>query len=209
MASRYLSPLLAAIGIAAIAAVRAASGAGPDTSNAAKDFAHCGEIFDRGAPLRCYETVASDESQRPGPDKMGAWRFVRTRHPQGGPDAISIIHTADPSKSDLDLAGLMLRCGDGGAEILVVLIRPFPLRARPKVAFGNPGSETHFETSVVAPGTAILLPQDAETLVNGPWRSLSELFIRVDDEQASVRGVVALTGLKPAFDELMANCRVR
>jgi hypothetical protein len=119
------------------------------------------------------------------------------------------MHTADISKSDLDLAGLMLRCGDGGAEILVVLIRPFPLRARPKVAFGKPGSETHFETSVVAPGTAILLPQDAATLVNGPWRSLSELFIQVDDEQVSIRGVVALTGLKPAFDELMTNCRVR
>jgi hypothetical protein len=184
-ALRHLFPLLVAIFVLAIAAASAINGASPDTS-------------------RAYGA-----EQPPNSELTGGWHLVRTRHPQGGPDAVSIMHTADISKSDLDLAGLMLRCGDGGTEILVVLIRPFPLRARPKVAFGKSGSETHFDTSVVAPGTAILLPQDAATLVNGPWRSLSELFIQVDDEQVSIRGVVALTGLKSAFDMLMTNCRVR
>jgi hypothetical protein len=184
-ASRHLPPFLVAIFVLAIAAASVVNGASPDTS------------------------ITGGAERPANSELMGGWHFVRTRHPQGGPDAVSIMHTADISKSDLELAGLMLRCGDAGAEILVVLIRPFPLRARPKVAFGKPGSETHVETSVAAPGTAILLPQDASTLVNGPWRSLSELFIQVDDEQVSIRGVVALTGLKPAFDALMTNCRVR
>ena len=184
-ASRHLSPYLVAIFVQAIAAASAVNGASPGTGR----------------------TRAAE--QPPNSELMGGWHFVRTRNPQGGPDAVSIMHIADISKSDIDLAGLMLRCGDGGAEILVVLIRPFPLRAQPKVTFGKPGSEIHFETSVVAPGTAILLPQEAATLINGPWRSLSELFIQVAAEQVSIRGVVALTGLKPAVDMLMTNCRVR
>ena len=183
--SRHLSPLLVAIFIMAIAAASAVSAASPDTNR-------------------------TGDAERPsGSDLTGGWRFVRTRHPQGGPDAVSIMHTANTSKSDLDLAGLMLRCGDGGAEILLILIRPFPPRARPKVTFGKSGSEIRFETNVVAPGTAILLPGDAATLINGPWRSLSELSIQVDDEQVSIHGLVALTGLKSAFDVLTANCRTR
>ena len=207
VASRYLSALLAAIGGAAIAGVGAASAAGPDTLDRARDSARCGQIFDRGAPLRCYETVASDESQHP--DKMGAWRFVRTRHPQGGPDAVSIMHTADTSRSDLDLAGLMLRCGESGTEALVVLIKAFPLRARPHVTVGKPGNETRFEATVAPPGTALLLPVDATALVKAPWQSLTELFIQVDDDQSKIRGVVALAGLQPAFEMLLMNCRLQ
>ena len=170
----------------------------------------CRDFYGPELPLSCYQHVASDQSQGSlGTELSGGWRFVQTRHPQGGLDAISIMHTADTSKSDLDLAGLMIRCCDGGTEILVVLIRSFPLRTRPKVVFGQPGSETRFETSVVAPGTVILVPKDAAALVNGPWRSLTELFIQVDDERGSIRGVVTLTGLKSAFDVLTTNCRAR
>jgi hypothetical protein len=184
-ASRHLFALLVTIFVLAIAAASAVSAASPDTNR-------------------------TSGAERPsGSELTGGWRVVRTRHPQGGPDAVSIMHTADTSKSDIELAGLMLRCGNGGAEILVILLRPFPLRARPKVAFGKPGSEIRFETSVAAPGTMILLPGDAATLINGPWRSLSELSIQVDDEQVSIRGAVALTGLKPAFDVLTANWRMR
>ena len=86
----------------------------------------------------------------------GGWHFVRTRNPVGGADAISIMHTADTSKSDLDLAGLMIRCREGGTEVLIVLIRSFSLRARPQVALGRPGNETKFEAKVAPPGTAVL-----------------------------------------------------
>jgi len=50
----------------------------------------------------------------------------RSRDPSGGKDAVLIMQTVDIAKSDLDLAGLMLRCGDAGTEVLVVLLRPLP-----------------------------------------------------------------------------------
>jgi hypothetical protein len=61
--------------------------------------------------------AAGPDSNRTGgaerarnPESMGGWHLVRTRNPYGGADAISIMRTADASRSDLDLAGLMIRC---------------------------------------------------------------------------------------------------
>ncbi len=173
---RYLRALIAAVFILAIGAQGAVYGVGPD------------------------------QDQRADSKTTGTWRLVRSPHPQGGPDAVSIMHTADTSKSDLDLVGLMVRCSHGGAEVLMVLIRPFSLRARPRVAVGKPGDETRFEATVVPPGTAVLLPRDATALVNGSWQSLPELFVEIADDQGSIRGVIELAGLKPALDMLMANC---
>jgi len=135
---------------------------------------------------------------------------VRTRNPRGDAGIVSIMHTADTSRSDLDLAGLMIRCSSNGrAEVVIVLIRPFPLRARPQVVFGKPGNETQLEATVGPPGTAIVLPTDATTLVRGSWQALNDLFIRVNDGQDTIRGVVMLGGLQAAFNELMASCPVR
>jgi hypothetical protein len=136
----------------------------------------------------------------------GGWHFVRTPNPHGGADAISVMHTADTSRSDLDLAGLMIRCRKGGTEVLIVLLRAFPLRARPHVVFGNPGNEARFEATIAPPGTVVLLPGDATALVNGPWQIEGELFIRVDDGQTTIHGVIALAGLQSAFKVLMASC---
>jgi len=149
-------------------------------------------------------------AERPsGTELKGGWHFVRTRNPQGGADAISIMHTADVSRSDLDLAGLMIRCSERGAEVVIVLLQPFSLRARPHVVFGKPGSETQFEATVAPPGTAVLVPRDAASLVGGPWQTLNDLFILVDDGQSTIRGVVALVGLQAAFNVLMTSCPAR
>lgn len=144
-------------------------------------------------------------AERP-PELAGGWHYVRTPNPHGGADAISIMHTADTSRSDLDLAGLMIRCREGGSEAVIVLIRAFPLRARPHVVLGKPGSETQFEATIAAPGTAILLPGDATTLVNRAWQAQSDLSIQVDDGQTTIRGVVELAGLQAAFKVLLASC---
>src|SRR5262245_15718687 len=52
----------------------------------------------------------------------GTWRLVRTPDPRGGPDAVSIMQTADAARSDMDLVGLTLRCSDTGFDILVVFL---------------------------------------------------------------------------------------
>jgi len=152
--------------------------------------------------------AAAAESGAPvsGSDLSGGWHYVRTPNPQGGPAAVSIMHTADTSKSDLEFAGLTIRCGDGGTQILIILLRAFPLRARPHVIFGRAGHETQFEGTIAPPGTAILVPGNAANLVEGLWQTQADLFVRVTDGPTSVSGVVALTGLQPAFKALVANC---
>jgi hypothetical protein len=184
-AAQHLSPLLLAIFIIAIATGSAALAANPDTNRAGG-------------------------SERPFSSELaGGWHFVRTPNPQGGADAISIMHTADTSRSDLDLAGLMIRCRERGTEAVIVLIRAFPLRARPQVVFSKPGNETRFEATVAPPGTAILLPGDATTLVNGAWQNQSDLSIQVDNGPTTIRGVVALAGLQAAFKVLLVSCETQ
>ena len=136
----------------------------------------------------------------------GGWHLVRTPNPHGGNDAISIMHTADTSRSDLDLAGLTIRCREGGTEVAIILLRAFPLRARPQVVLGKPENEIKFEATVAPPGTVILVPIDTATLVSRTLQTASKLFIRVDDGQTTIRGVVSLAGLQPAFKALVASC---
>jgi len=181
-ASRNLSPLLINIFVLTIAAASVVNGANSDIGK-------------------------TPEVQGPPSSELtGGWHFVRTRNPYGGTDAISIMHTADTSRSDLELAGLMIRCSRSGTEVVVVLLRNFSLRARPHVLFGKPGHETQFEATVAPPGTAVLVPGDATTLINGPWQTQGDLFIQVIDGQTSVAGVVALAGLQPAFKALVTSC---
>jgi hypothetical protein len=149
---------------------------------------------------------ASGAEPGPSPESAGGWRFVRTRNPQGGADAISIMHTADTSRSDLDLAGLMVRCAERGTEAVIVVIRAFPLRARPYVLLGKPGNEVHFDATVAPPGTSILISGDATGLVNSSWHAQSDLFIRVEDGPVTIRGVVSLAGLQTAFEVLATSC---
>jgi hypothetical protein len=72
--------------------------------------------------------------------------------------------------------------------------------------FGKLGHETQFEATVTSPGTAVLVPGDATTLINGPWQTQGDLFIQVIDGQTTVAGVVALAGLQPAFKALVTSC---
>lgn len=182
VAPRIFSPLLVGLFFLAIFDICAARGANSDLSRAGS-----------AAPLYALEL-------------SGGWRLVRTPNPHGGPDAISIMHTADPSRSDLDLAGLMIRCNGSSTEVVVVLLRPFPLRARPNVLLGEPGHENRLEATIAVPGTAVLLPGDGKLLVSGLWQAKGDLFIRIEDDQTTVAGVVALTGLQSAFKALTANC---
>jgi hypothetical protein len=136
----------------------------------------------------------------------GGWRLLRTPNPDGGPDAVSIMHTADVSRSDLDLAGLMIRCNENGTSAYIILMRAFPFRARPQVLFGKSGNETQVEATIAPPGTAILLPGDATSFVNETWQAQDDLFVRVDNGRIKIHGVVALAGVQASFRVLLASC---
>jgi hypothetical protein len=132
----------------------------------------------------------------------GKWRLVRTPNPRDGQSVVSIMTTAELSGSDVDFAGLNLRCAEQDFEILVFLIRPFPPRAQPAVTFNG----KTFQGNVVSPGTAILLPRTASTLAKEQWQSLPNLAIDVDDAGTKTHGLVSLNGFATALQTLATAC---
>lgn len=206
--------LLSSLG-ASVAGATAFGQTSPQQAGPDSNFERCRAITDVAARLRCFESATSKPATKVTPQTLGlatgTWRLVRTRNPTGGKDAISIMQTADIAKSDLDLAGLMLRCGDTGVEVLLVLVRPLPPRAHPRVIATAAGKRTDFTATVVPPGAALLLPQEATELASGPWTAAAELAVQVepgpsDGEPTAVRGVIPLTGLGGALPLLTANC---
>jgi hypothetical protein len=176
--------------------------------NNASALAPCLFAADQAARLRSFEEARPYGAQGAIPDATGAgtWRLVRTPNPRGGPDAVSIMQTADAARSDIDLVGLTLRCSDTGFDVLVVFLKPFPPRTRPKVELTTGGATVLLEATVIAPGAAISLPAEAATLVKGSWQSSLELAIEVKEDGNATRGVISLVGLGPALSLLTSNC---
>jgi hypothetical protein len=140
------------------------------------------------------------------PIRSDGWRLVRTANPAGGPDAISVAHTADIGRSDLDFAGLMLRCGGGAAEVAIIALTPFPPKAKPSVRIGADGQDSRFVAQVVPPGAELLLPHEATALAYGPWQRAHELSVTVTSPEQSFAGIIQIDGLSEALTTLTANC---
>jgi len=134
------------------------------------------------------------------------WRLVQTPNPLGGPEAVSIMHTADPSRSDLDFVGLMIRCDRGMPQLAIVLLRAFPIRARPRVTLGERDDAREVEATIGPPGTTVILPGDPKTLFGRSWSAEGDFFMRVVDGPATISGVVALAGVQSALPALIASC---
>jgi hypothetical protein len=141
---------------------------------------------------------------------MGKWRLIRTPHPQGGKDAISITHAGEPASSNRDFAGLMLRCGDPGIDVAIAVITPYPLRDRPLVTFAGGGATRAFRATLVPPGALVLLPAEAAELVRDVWPSVEEVSASIEaPSRATVKGVVRLDGFRSALRALSASCASR
>jgi|ERR1700722_2954224 hypothetical protein len=136
----------------------------------------------------------------------GDWRLLRSANPQGGADAVSMVHTADTSRSDFDLAGLMLRCDGKNIALMIVVVTPFPPRARPTVTISSDGKEWSFDATVISPGAELMLPMDAMGLVKGAWQSAHELAVAVRSAEQSFGGVVQIDGLFGALSTLTRQC---
>jgi hypothetical protein len=164
---------------------------------------------DQAGRLRSFEEARSYGAQSTvfAATNAGTWRLVRTPNPRGGPDAVSIMQTADTARSDIDLVGLTLRCSDAGFDVLVVFLKPFPPLTHPKVKLTSGGTTVRLEAAVIPPGAAISLPAEATTLVKGS--SSSELAIEVEDDGNAKRGFISLVGLESALSLLASNCPTR
>jgi hypothetical protein len=172
----------------------------------------CAGIADGAARIQCYQrALAPPSAGAPGTAQKpaDAWRLVRSRDPGGGPDAVSMMRTADTAVSDLELAGVLLRCGELAPEMRVVLLTPLPPRARPEITITAGASQLRFEASVIPPGAELLLPQDARALADGLLRSTRAIAIRIDTGGAAIKGSVVVEGLHAALATLSANCAAR
>jgi hypothetical protein len=156
------------------------------------------------AGLVLFSVAHAADTQHP--KAASGWHLLRTPNPRGGPDAVSISHTADITRSDLDLAGIMLRCGEKDVEIVIVVVTPFATRARPDVTIGTDGKEWRFGAHVVPPGAELLLPEEATILGAGPWRLARELVVKVTWQEQSFGGVIPIEGIAEALATLSANC---
>jgi hypothetical protein len=174
------------------------------------ELEHCGGTKDEQARMRCHEEGNSSaptdlpQQQPIGPE---TWQLARTPNPAGGPDTISITKIADATRSDHDVAGLMLRCGEGATtEVLVVLTEPLPPRTHPKVTVVAGATTTEFIASVVTPGTLVLLPEKASALVEDAWQSIPELAVAIAENHRSLHGVIPVADISAAMQTLQSNC---
>jgi hypothetical protein len=136
-----------------------------------------------------------------------AWKFTRTQGTKDGETYAAILKTADTAQSDLDFAGLIVRCAPKGKiDVLVALIRPFPPRSHPQVTIASAGASQTFEASVTAAGVAVVLPDEVAAFAAGKWQSTPALTITVKENDSQIKGVVELNGLRDAYNSLLIGC---
>jgi hypothetical protein len=158
---------------------------------------------------RCLEEINSKAAPVPQqqPTASATWQLARTPNPSGGRDSISITKIANPTPSEQDVAGLMLRCAEGATtNVLIVLAAPLPPRSHPKVIVVAGATTTEFIASVVPPGALVLLPEKASALVEKAWRAVPELAVSIKDNNRALRGVIPLKDIGNAMQTLQSNC---
>ena len=178
------------------------------TAKLSTEIQHC-QTTKKDSPRRpCFKEGNSRgpmSQQRPAEPKT--WQLARTPDPARGRESFSITKIADANRSDPDVAGLMLRCGEGATtEVLVVLAEPLRSRTHPKVTVSAGATTTPFTASVLTPGDLVLLPEKASALVEHAWRSSAELAVAIADDHHSLRGVIPLTDISTAMQTLQSNC---
>jgi hypothetical protein len=178
------------------------------TAKLSTEVQHCQTSKKDSPRMPCYkEGNSSGPMSRQRPVGPEPWQLARTPDPARGRESFSITKIADATRSDHDVAGLMLRCGEGATtEVLVVLAEPLRSRSHPKVTVSAGATTTPFTASVVTPGDLVLLPEKASALVEHAWRSTAELAVAIADDHRSLRGVIPLTDISTAMQTLQSNC---
>ena len=224
---RWIAGISAAA--AAVSIIFVANAASPISEDG---YNRCRAIPDEKARLLCFESLTSPQaSPSPVPEEpkdskdypgttlgsqfgtssspiAGKWHLVRTPDPRSGREReniISIMTTAELAGSDIDFAGLDLRCADSGFEVLIFLLSPLRPQERPDITING----QKLSGSVVSPGTAIQLPKEASDLAREQWRSLPGLSVQIENGGAKIHGVISLEGFPTALQTLIETCAKR
>src|SRR5438552_120152 len=83
----------------------------------------CRRINNEHMRMHCLEQINSKAAPVPQQQSTasGTWQLARTPNPSGGRDSISITKIANPTPSEQDVAGLMLRCAEGATTFVIVV----------------------------------------------------------------------------------------
>jgi hypothetical protein len=172
-----------------------------------QDFENCRIIADDRSRLDCFKKLLPKADAATTDGAASDWQLVRGPGPNGGSEAFAVVRPADISKSDADLAGLMIRCQEKpGFEVAVALVRPFPPRTKRDVIIESGTTQSVLHAEIAPPGTMLVLPIDATAFTTGPWRELKELDLKVNDPEGEIRGVIQLDGIASAIAKLSASC---
>ena len=134
----------------------------------------------------------------------GAWHLV---HGEGKEtETQAILHTPEFERSDPQLAGLMLRCGQKGIETIVVVVEPYSPETRPEIVLRSAEREIHFEGRMIPTGAGIRLPDEAANWLTQAAKASGEVEIEIAAANKKVDGVVGLTGLPSAVQPLNSDC---
>jgi hypothetical protein len=208
--SSFFPFVVVLVRIAAGYGLLSCGGVSAETSQRTQTFEQCTAMVEDRARLACLKALLSrtpaptePPSTAQNTESSDNWPLIRTPNPKGGPDALAITRTADTSKSDPDLAGLIVRCQDKpGLEVLLAMVRPLPPKRKREVTLGLGTAKPVLQAEISETGTALILPIDPTALT-----SQRELTVGLEDPDGSIKGVIPLDGLSPALAKLSATCR--
>lgn len=174
---------------------------------------HLPALLGAGLALSCAMPAAGQALPQagagagPGRQQVGDWQLFRAHDSLGGADRVSIMRTADVDASDAGFAGMTIRCGkEGRLEWLLVFLEAFSVQMKPKVTLEHPPLVFRSDSTVVAPGTAVLLPEEAGSwLTNNPGQD-GDLLLRVEFGETAIRGRLRLGRLAEALALLKPQC---
>ncbi len=136
----------------------------------------------------------------------GGWLLARAPIAGSNRTSVALIHAVDPLRSDIGVAGLMLRCGEHGFDTILVVVTPYPPSAAPQVTIATGKGSRTFPASVLPTGAALALPAAASDLARTAWRNEAELSVSIVDSGATVNGVIPIPSLDAALRTLSASC---
>lgn len=182
----------------------------PEKDSTPSEFDKCAAISDTQARLACIKNLIGDSrvssSQLP---KGTGWRLI-TRQRTGDADTgTSIIRTPDTSRSDENLAGVMLRCKEpNDTELHIAVVSPYSPRTNTSVSLQIGARQLNFPARVGPGGTTLILPAEAVEMLAGHALQGAELKVEVGSGAGKTVGVIPLNGLDAAYAEMMAACRL-
>jgi len=178
------------------------------SSQTSSDIPGCsGKSLSKAEQARCDELLSQriNAASRTSP-LQGGWKLVDTADPNGGPDAVSIIHASDTARSDLNLAGLTFRCGQLGIEALLIVLQPLS-RAQPiPVTVKNGSSEQAFRGLRHSRRRIGAAARRCRQDCRYGLANCSELSVELEIKPVPIHGVVPVTGLSGAMQILARNC---